>query len=297
MEDAYAATGERAETSNAPVDEDRWRETLARFGDVKSVADQLREVYKAKHLIPRFTAFACAISILVLMNEGRLLAPIAAFIDVTPLVLCLAPFIVALAFDFSRGSCHWDRASYAGTWGSILGAVGGVVFVWIHTDRFNEIGMCLAVSLLSALYGLLFFAPTSKVSIGFIGIVVINIALLFFAFGNATPHVPFRSLVHNMFSQPWTEELDNALLASLAFSVAGVLAGLARFGFKELRQHSLCIGTGAFYICVFQLLTRFTGVETFVPSLLVAFAFLPLAMLACVVITESSHLFRRSLVK
>ncbi|MEM9366359.1 MAG: hypothetical protein AAGD07_10205 [Planctomycetota bacterium] len=152
IEEAYlcrsSSTSERSSDSSK-LDEARWTQTLREFGDVRQVASQMRRVHIPEYWAWRFLVSSAAAGAVICLIGWSLL------FDAMSLLIVAAPAIAFLAFDAFSGSARWQLARNIGIYAALAGSMLSGLTMLIDLENPSHLGRCMAVSLLSGLYGLL----------------------------------------------------------------------------------------------------------------------------------------------
>ena len=286
IEEIYQAA--RAEAPESEVDDVSWQRALADFGDVQDVASQLRKEHWPQYVGWRIVAVVVSAWIVVSIVNPR------ALLSLPALCFTVAPLIAFVAFDACRGSTRWELAGRVGTWGALCGAIFGTAALLGGMADPSNVGSCLAVSMLSVLYCVLFFTPRRSIVVAMISIVVVDMGLLvapsydFAAIDSATA---FGSFLREI----WGGIDGSFVMRVLAICGAGVCAGIARFGFHGVARHAFSIGTGTFLISLMALLTDLGDPGNLIPHFLVAVVAMAIAVICSYCISDSSRLVRHIL--
>lgn len=162
LEEAYeAAPTDATEASRGDA---AWQKTLTDFGDVQEVACELRSEHWPQYIGWRLVAIVGALSVVFSISRPLTL------LDLPALGFALMPVIAFVIFDTFRGSTRWDFANRIGKWGCVCGAIAGAAFMLADLDNPANLGAGMALSLLSALYCMLFFTPNRMVVAALVGI-------------------------------------------------------------------------------------------------------------------------------
>lgn len=279
-EDAYlAAVARGASPSEALV------ETGNRFGDVRAVADALRTQYQPSHGVSRMAIGCLAWGVLAGTSN------LGAFFQTYALLFALFPWVLCLGLDLCQGSVRWSLARRAGLFGALLGALSGMVLVCCAGDP-NRLGWSLALSLLSALYGTLIFAPNRPMVLAFMGIVAVDMVLLAANLSTWSGYDFWESLTladPNNWGAVQYAFLGKAMVVLAAILVASV----ARFGASLVAQFAPAVGGSVLLIGLIVQLADLSDPHTLLPHLIVIGCLTTVAVAACHTLTLLSHFHRR----
>ncbi len=282
LEQAYEAS--QADTSE-PLDDTAWERTLIDFGDVQDVASELRKEHWPQYIGWRIVAIAVSLSVVF-----SLLNPLA-LIDLPALGIVLGPMIAFVILDTFRGSTRWALANRIGAWGGVLGTIIGVVVILTDWGNPAILGSGLAISILSALYCVLFFSPRQSIVIALIGMVVVDFGLMLGSMHTLAPTADKPFLFELFLPQNLSIEIW-FLKRVLMIGGVGICLGIARFGFHGMSRHALTVAAGIFLLSVVMMLGDMTP-STVIGNLLVAFATMVPTIACCHLACDSTRFLRR----
>ena len=285
FEQAYEMA--QAETPKSASDDDAWQTVLADFGDVQEVAHELRKEHWPQYIGWRIFALVAAALVMSSLSVWMCL------LDVPAACFTLGPMLVFILFDACPGSTRWELARRVGVWGGLCGAILGAVGVVVDLADPSNVGTCMALSLLSALYCILFFTPRRSIVIALIMIAVVDMWL---ALECMSSNVGLALLPFLLEQKHGWDGVDvSFVLQVLAISGVGIGTGIARFGFHGVARHAPSLGAGTFLISLVIMLGDLSDPRTVVTHLLVAFGAMVLVVASSHCVSDSSRFVRRIL--
>ena len=281
LEQAYEAS--QADTSGSRNDDSAWQMALADFGDVQSVASGLRKEHWPQYIGWRVAAIAVSLAVVF-----SLLNPLA-LLDLPALGIVLGPMIAFIIFDTFRGSTRWALANRIGTWGGLLGAIIGTVIILTDWGNPAILGSGSAISILSALYCVIFFSPRQSIVIALFGMVFANFGLMLGSMHFIAPDCPISFEI--VLPRNWSIEIC-FVKRVLMIGGVGICLGITRFGFHGLRRHALTVAAGIFLLNVIMLLSDMNP-STVIGGFVVSCAAMVFAIACCHLTSDSSRFLRR----
>ncbi len=240
LEQAYEAA--QADLSESQDDDVAWKKALADFGNVQDVASELRKEHWPQYIGWRIAAIVVSLSVVF-----SLLNPLA-LLDLPALGIVIGPMIAFVILDAFRGSTRWALANRIGTWGGVCGTTVGVIVIMTDWGNPTVLGSGLAISILSALYCVLFFSPRQSIVIALIGMVVVDCALMLISMQAIAPAADPIAL-ELLLPRNWSMEIC-FLERVLMIGGVGIFLGIARFGFHGMSRHALSVAAGIFLLSV-----------------------------------------------
>ena len=280
FEQAYEMA--QAETTKPASDDDAWQTVLADFGNVQDVAHELRKEHWPQYVGWRIFALVAAALVMSSLSVWMCL------LDVPAACFTLGPMLVFILFDACLGSTRWELARRVGIWGGLCGTILGTVGIVSNLADPSNVGAGMALSILSALYCVLFYTPRRSIVIALIMIAVVDMGL---ALVCMSYNVGFALLL----AHGWDGVDVSFVLQVLAIGGAVIGMGIARFGFHGVARHAPSLGAGTFLVSLVIMLGDMSDPSTVVAHLLVAFGAMTLVVASSHCISDSSRFVRRIL--
>ena len=266
--------------SNGQSPELAWKSAQEHFGDAALISREIRKARAQSHkcLTLRFLAF---VFLLILPVGHTAQLRIVTFFHPSLLFIMAVCAFGGLLITRKRDSVAFRKYAFYGAW---LGLVLGLIRVFKAADP-SELGVGVAMILLSTFYGLFLAAPEAR---GFIPTAMIVICHA----GVLIPIARFGLL------SVYPRTIDSSSLKLVAaFSIVSVLVGLAVFDVRRL--HRRLAGLAAFsmifaYIQILSNLTRDNGSLLFlacaasVPPLIAGSAVLLIHKLQSLLLREAA---------
>lgn len=286
LQEAYEASqSQTVEKDNSGT---AWHIALANFGNVQQVACQLRHEHWPQHIGWRLLAAVAAFSVVFsIANPWALL-------DLPSLGFAIVPAIVFVCVDLSRGSTRWGLANQVGTWGCLSGTVAGVGYILTDFESPSRLGAGMALSILSALYCVLFFTPNRKLVVALLGIVLVDCVLMLVQWHAWYVAHGSPILIESCLPQNWS--VDKAwVVRVLTLLGSGIGLGLVRFGIHGIARNACSVGAGVFLVSLVVLLGDTSDPAKVIGHLLVALGAMILAIAGSHCVSNSSRLMLRFL--
>jgi|GEM_PF-4222487 len=282
LEEAFEAS--QTEAAEPGSDDAAWQKVLADFGNVQEVACKLRSEHWPQYLGWRLMAIVAAISVVFSISNPL------AFLDLPSLGFALIPVIAVVLFDTFRGSARWAFANRVGTWGCVCGAISGMAFTLTDLNNPSIVGAGMALSLLSALYCMLFFTPRRMVVAVLVGISLVDVVLILFCMQASS--VADGKMYSYQLLQSWSVD-KGFVMQVLAVLGAGVTAGIARFGIHSIARHAYAVGAGIYLFSLVKMLGDMSDPSKVLGHMLVALGAMGLAITLSHLASDSSRLLLR----
>ncbi len=284
LEEAHDAS--QAAASETTRSDSAWQRALTDFGNVQEVAFQLRSEHWPQYIGWRLIAIVFGLSIVFSVSHPW------ALIDLPALGFALCPMVLFVFFDTFRGSTRWAFANRIGTWGCVCGAVIGVVYILTDLNDPSNIGTGMALSILSAMYGVIFFTPRRIIVLLLVGISLVDVGFMFFNMHPTFAAGGSSVSLEGYSPQHWS--IDKAfVIRILAVLGAGLSMGIARFGFHGVARHAYSVGAGIFLLSIVVMLGELSDPTTLIGHLLVALGAMGLAIACIHCASDSSGLLQR----
>ena len=285
FEQAYEMA--QAETPKSTSDDDAWQTALADFGDVQSVAHELRKEHWPQYVGLRIIALIAA-AIVVSAIPGWM-----CLIDYPAACFTLGPMLAFFLLDTCLGSTRWELARRVGVWGGLCGTILGTIGIATNLADPSNVGTCMALSILSALYCVLFFTPRRSIVIALIIIAVVDMGLAIVCMSSNVGLALLPFLLEQ--KHGWDGVDVSFVLQVLVIGGAVIGTGIARFGFHGVARHAPSLGAGTFLVSLVIMLGDMSDNRTVVAHLLVAFGAMVLVVASSHCISDSSRFVRRIL--
>ncbi|MEM9644613.1 MAG: hypothetical protein AAF989_06445 [Planctomycetota bacterium] len=267
------------------IDEVCWAQSIGDFGDLKQIATQMGREHVPQYWAWRLASVAAAIGVVVWLIGPYLL------FDATSLAIVALPAVMTMLFDASGGSVRWQTARGIGVHAALAGAILGGATMLFDLENPFHLGRCMAVSLLSSLYGLVLYTPGRWLSIAFVSNAMFVFVVLMLSF--ATYHnIPFRELYDNLgrIEVDWGSRFA---WTCLLIVVTVVTSAVARFGLHRSRRHAMASGAIAFLLCIITTLQDMSEPNMVSNSILMSLLAAGTTVVTCHVLHDAAHAARR----
>ena len=286
LEEAYETSKNSATT---PSSHDAvWQQALKEFGNVREVACQLRSEHWPQYIGWRIIAIVAALAVVFSISHPL------ALLDLPALGFALTPVVAFLIFDTFRGSARWDSANRFGTRGCICGGAAGLAYILADLSSPTHLGAGMALSILSGLYCVAFFAPNRTAVVALVGLSLLEVLIMLLQLHAWSVADGNPVSMDSYWPQFWV--IDRAfLLRLLSIFGAGITLGLARFGFSRIARHALAVGAGILLLCLVVMLGDMSDPSRVMGQLLVALGVMGVAVASCHLASDSTRLMQRLL--
>lgn len=271
-----------------PSHEAVWKQTLKEFGDVREVASQLRNEHWPQYVGWRLIAILAALVAVFSISHPL------ALLDPTAISITVLPAIAFMLFDTFSGSTRWNTANRIGTWGCIVGAVAGLVYMLTNFGSPPHFGAGMAVSILSGLYCVTFYTPSRTAIISFVGISLLDVLVMLLTFHALSSANSNPISMDSYWPQYWSFERA-FFMQALALFGAGITLGVARFGIQHVAHHDLAIGAGIYLINLVVMLAAMSDPSKVIGHMVVALDFMCIGVAICHLVSNSPRLLQRLL--
>jgi len=285
IEQAYERA--QAETTKSSSDDDAWKTALADFGNVQDVARELQKEHWPQYVGWRI--FTLVVAALVMSSISGWMC----LLDVPAACFTLGPMLAFVLFDACLGSTRWELALRVGVWGGLCGTILGTVSMVSNLADPSNVGAGMALSILSALYCVLFFTPQRSIVIALIMIAVVDMGLAIVCMSSNVELALLPLLLEQ--KHYWNGVDASFVLQVLTIGGVGVCIGIARFGFHGVARHAPSLGAGTFLVSLVIMLGDLSDHRTIIAHLLVAFGAMTLGAASSHCVSDCSRFDRRIL--
>ncbi len=261
---------------------DSWDKVLSDFGNVQEIALQLRQEHWPQQIAWRLAmVFAAAVALCTMFRPGTLL-------DLPAMGFATLPLVVWVLFDTLRGSTRWATANRIGVYGCICGTVCGLLVIVTDLHNPTSLGAGMALSLLSALYCVVFFTPSWAIVVILIGISLLDLGLVLMSLNASGAATNSANSIADLLAVSW--QVDRTFLRRiLTLLLAGLAAGTARFGLHGLSRFAPSVGAAVFLLILVLMLSDMSDPSMIVGNVLLALVSMGATIAACHVVSESSR--------